>query len=172
MASYVRLTDEEIDKIKNGGTVSAKSGDIVLTRDDGPERMSAVDFVQVAKGLLKNKDFKCFAENKAFVLNEEGTWYVGKQVGDQWYVAEIEKKSEVVGRSEARIETRENTYVEADLYEGYFVQTPNQGSQFIEYLNEWFESVEYSEKIGTGCVNGYRRKTLEDLIDNTFKYTK
>ena len=84
----------------------------------------------------------------------------------------IEKKSEVVGLSEPRIETRENTYVEADLYEGYFVQTPNRSSQFIEYLNEWFDSEEYPEKIGTGCVNGYRRKRLTDLVDNTFKYTK
>lgn len=123
-------------------------------------------FVEIAERIHTGKDVFDGVTDSGFVITTSNDTFVGYRESEATFVvARIRKKSETIGRSEPRIQTRENEYVEADLRRVESIHTDQEIT--IEAIRDTYSD---AEKIDTGYINGYRLDPLSDVIDDVFKW--
>lgn len=124
-------------------------------------------FEEIARLLYNGKGIETGVVDSGFVCTSHlDPLYVGLRESDRVYVvAEMTKRTEVIGRTEPKIKTTENEYVRVDLRR---VELPRPPSDMpIEQLGDAFE---HGEAIDTGYLHGYRVTPLSEVLSETFKW--
>lgn len=131
--------------------------------------------LDVAKRLHGDGVIVAESHDEGFVLqhsfNSKGCTFVGlREADDQFVVAKMWKKSETIGRSDPKIQTRKNEYVQCELYR-MALDTPIENTdEQVETIADRIDSSEYDEKIDTGYVNGYRLTPLKRVLEDVFRW--
>lgn len=129
---------------------------------------------EVAQRIHREKSVVCEVYDAGFVIqhsrNRKRCTFVGiREEADRYVVAKMWKKSETIGRSEPRIQTRKNDYVQCELYR-MELDTPTNDDETVEAIADKIDNGEYIEHIDTGYINGYRLTALRDVLEETFRW--
>jgi hypothetical protein len=139
----------------------------VDTDDEFESLITPETFIEVANRLHKKDPVHEGVTEDGFITRGIKYTFVGhREAPDTCIIGRMRGKTETVGRSNPRLQTRENEYVEVELRR---VELPSTEYDSFDHdsLKPLFDD---GEKIDTGYVNGYRVEPISDVIESVFKW--
>ena len=181
MERLISLTDRHITQLQDEGRIVVEGYEIRMEGTDGVYKVFSTTAESIAEGNdvdpFVSTDMFCVVDDKSD--NQDGSWYVGADMGGSWIIARMRQQVE-----NPEIETRDpyeipsmnqstatETYTRLNFFEGKLEREPEESEEFVEYIYNWMFPPSFdsnnSEHLTDGVCGGPNHN-LEEALDTAF----